>query len=342
MTLPTRLFRAGTIARLVALGVGLLGLHSASALELRIATVAPEGSSWMNQMRAGAKDIATRTDDRVRIKFFGGGVQGNDKKVLRKMRIGQLQGGAFTASSLAARYPDIQLYGLPLLLRTQGEVDHVRAVMDDEIINGMEEAGLVCLGIAGGGFANIMSAKPVRKSDDLAGQKVWVPEGDTISYAAMESLGLSPVTLPITDVLTGLQTGLIDIIGSSPVGALVLQWHTKIKYVTPVPVSYLYGTLVIEKKHFDKISPEDQAIVREVMAAVYANLESENVVDDEKALAAMLKGGIQLVEPETGLLPAWSQQAEAVRARLAAEGVYSADRLARIDTLLAEYRAANP
>lgn len=342
MTLPNNSLRASLLVRFAAALAAFSLMPAAVALDIKIATVAPEGSSWMNQMRAGAKEIATRTDNRVKIKFYGGGVMGNDKKVLRKMRIGQLHGGAFTASSLAERYPDIQLYGLPLLLRTQDEVNHVRATMDEEIMGGMAEAGLVCLGIASGGFANIMSAEPVRTGDDLSGQKVWVPEGDAISYAAMESLGLSPVTLPITDVLTGLQTGLIDIIGSSPVGALVLQWHTKVKYITPVPVSYLYGTLVIEKKVFDKVSAEDQAVVREVMAGVYDNFEKENVVDDEKALAAMLKGGISLVEPADGLVPTWSAQAQKVRARLASEGVYSADRLARIDSLLAEYRAANP
>ncbi|MEM6640800.1 MAG: TRAP transporter substrate-binding protein DctP [Pseudomonadota bacterium] len=331
-----------SMIRMVAVSIACAWALPALAVDIKIATVAPEGSSWMNQMRAGAKDIAARTDGRVKLKFYGGGVMGNDKKVLRKMRIGQLHGGAFTASSLAERYPDIQLYGLPLLLRTQAEVNHVRAEMDDEIMGGMADAGLVCLGIASGGFANIMSAEPVRSSDDLSGQKVWVPEGDAISYAAMASLGLSPVTLPITDVLTGLQTGLVDIIGSSPVGALVLQWHTKVKFITPVPVSYLYGTLVIEKKVFDRLSASDQAIVREVMAGVYANFEKENVTDDEKALAAMLKGGIELIEPAPGLVDGWSRQAREVRARLASEGVYSADRLARIDSLLADYRAANP
>ncbi|MFK7886166.1 MAG: TRAP transporter substrate-binding protein DctP [Gammaproteobacteria bacterium] len=317
-------------------------LPFASAQTIKIATVAPEGSSWMNSMRAGAKTIAERTDNRVKLKFYGGGVMGNDKKVMRKMRIGQLHGGAFTASGLAERYPDIQLYGLPLLFRTQDEVNYVREALDADIMGGMEEAGLVCLGIAGGGFANIMSSEPVRVASDLNGQKVWVPEGDLISYATMESLGLSPVTLPITDVLTGMQTGLIDIIGSSPVGALVLQWHTKVNYVTPVPVAYLYGTLAIEKKIFKRLSPADQQVVRDVMADVYAQFEVDNLKDDEKALAAMLKGDIELVEPEIGLEDQWSAQSAKVRAKLAAEGVYSADRLARIDSLLAQYRTANP
>ncbi len=329
-------------SKFIALAMVALGLVPiAQAQVLKVATVAPEGSSWMNQMRAGAKEISELTDKRVKLKFYAGGVMGNDKKVMRKMRIGQLHGGAFTASGLAERYPDIQLYGLPLLFRTQDEVNHVRAAMDEEIMNGMRDVGLVCLGIAGGGFANIMSQDPVRTSNDLKGQKVWVPEGDLISYATMESLGLSPVTLPITDVLTGMQTGLIDIIGSSPVGALVLQWHTKVRYVTPVPLAYLYGTLVIEEKMFNKIAPADQQIVRDVMAKVYTQFEIDNVADDEKALKAMLSGDIELVEPEDGLVPQWRSQSATVRNTLAQDGVYSADRLATIDAMLASYRAGN-
>jgi TRAP-type C4-dicarboxylate transport system substrate-binding protein len=333
------MLRTTVLALMVAIG-SLAGATFASAQVLKIATVAPEGSSWMNQMRAGAKEIQTRTDGRVQFKFYGGGVRGNDKKVLRLMRIGQLQGGAFTASGLAERYPDIQLYGLPLLFRTQDEVDHVRAQLDKEIKDGMQDEGLVCLGIAGGGFANIMSQKPVRGAADLKGQKVWVPEGDLISYATMEALGLSPVTLPITDVLTGMQTGLIDIIGSSPVGALVLQWHTKVRYVSELPVAYLYGTLVVEKKVFDKIAPADQQIVREVMTRVYNQFEVDNLADDDKALQAMLNGDIELVQPDQSLVPVWREESAKVRTRLAAQGAYSAQRLARIESLLASYRAA--
>lgn len=310
------------------------------AQQLKIATLAPEGSSWMEQMRAGAKEIKTRTDGRVTLKFFGGGVMGNDKKVMRKMRIGQLHGGAFTASGLAERYPDIQLYGLPLLFRTQDEVDYVRAQLDEEIKAGMEDVGLVCLGIAGGGFANIMSQQPVRNAADLQGQKVWVPEGDLISYATMEAIGLSPVTLPITDVLTGMQTGLIDIIGSSPVGALVLQWHTKVRYISRLPVAYLYGTMVVEKKRFDKIAPADQQVLLDVMAKVYAQFEIDNRIDDAKALQAMLDGDVEMVEPDQGLVPAWREESAKVRTRLAREGAYSAERLNRIESLLASYRAS--
>src|SRR5690606_37774829 len=129
---------------------------------------------------------------------------GNDAQVLRKIRIGQLQGGAFTAGGLAERYSALNLYGTPLLLRSLDEVDYVRQRMDEELRQGLEAAGFVSFGFIEGGFAHLMANDPIRSVDDMRRRKVWVPEGDQISFVAMESLGLSPVVLPVTDVLTGL------------------------------------------------------------------------------------------------------------------------------------------
>ena len=201
------------------LASGLAAAFPAAGAELKIATIAPDGSHWMREMRAAAAEIKERTGGGVEIKFFPGGVMGNDAQVLRKIRIGQLHGGAFTAGGLAERYGALNLYGVPLLFRSLDEVDHVRGLLDPVLKRGLEEAGFVSFGFIEGGFANLLSNHPVRGIDDLRRRKVWVPEGDPISFVAMESLGLSPVVLPVTDVLTGLQTGLLDVAAASPVGA---------------------------------------------------------------------------------------------------------------------------
>jgi len=141
-----------------------------------------------------------------------------------------------------------------------------------------------------------MSNTPVRTLADLKGKRVWVPEGDSISYASMEALSLSPVTLPLTDVLTGLQTGLLDIVAIPPYVALILQWHTKVKYVTRLPLVYTFGFMAVDKKTFQKISPEDQAIVREVMGGIYENFDKVNLADNAAAFDALLKSGIEAVQ----------------------------------------------
>ena len=265
----------------------------AMAVTLKIATVTPNGSQWMTDMRAGAAAIKKQTEGRVLIKYYGGGVKGDDAKVLGQIRIRQLQGGAFTPSALAEQYSDLNLYGMPVVFDSEEEAAFVRSRMDARLQQGLEDAGFVNFGFATSGFANIMSSAPVRSLADLKGKRIWIPEGDSISYASMEALSLNPVTLPLTDVLTGLQTGLIDIIAIPPIVALLMQWHTKVKYVTRVPLVYTFGFMAVDKKTFDKISDYDQAVVREVMTKMYQNFDKVNLIDNEVAFNALVKSGIQ-------------------------------------------------
>lgn len=267
----------------------------AMAVTLKIATVTPNGSQWMNDMRSSAKEINERTDGRVLIKYYGGGVKGDDAKVLGQIRIRQLQGGAFTPSALAAQYSDLNLYGMPVVFDSEEEAAYVRSRMDARLQQGLEDAGFVNFGFATSGFANLMSRKPIKTLADLNGKRVWVPEGDTISYASMQALSLNPVTLPLTDVLMGLQTGLLDIVAIPPIVALIMQWHTKIKYVTQVPLVYTFGFMAVDKKAFDKISREDRIIVREVMTKTYKKFDKVNLVDNQGAFEALLKSGIEEV-----------------------------------------------
>lgn len=267
----------------------------AHAETLKIATVTPEGSAWMKEMRESARLVKERTNGRVEIKYYGGGVMGNDTKVLGRIRIGSLQGAAVTPSAVAAQYPDMNLLGLPLIFDTEEEAAFVRARLDEKLSQGLENAGYANFGFAAGGFAILMSNTPISTLADLKGKKVWVPEGDNISYMSMEALSLSPVTLPLTDVLTGLQTGLIDIVAMSPIGALVLQWHTKIKYVTELPLVYTLGFMVVDARAFSKISAEDRAIVREVMEETYRNFDRQNLIDNREAREALLNTGIESI-----------------------------------------------
>ncbi len=308
------------------------------ATTLKIATAAPEGSGWMREMRAGATEIKQKTDGRVEIKFFAGGVMGNDKSVLRKMRVGQLHGGAFTTGSLIDIAPNADLFSLPLIFRSYEEVDYVRKHMDADLKQVVENAGFVCFGFAGGGFALLMSESPIRVIDDVRGLKIWVPEGDSVSYRAMASLGLAPVTLPITDVMTGLQAGLVEVIAASPIGALAFQWHTRVKYVTNTPLSYLYATMVIDKKAFSPISVADQQTVREVMDNIYVRIDRANRSDNEAATKAMVGAGITFIDSPDAEIVRWRAVAAGLIQEMRKEGAFSADLYDRLQSLLKEYR----
>jgi len=312
---------------------------TARAQEIKVASIAPDGSSWMRAMRDGAERIRSATDGRVSIKFYPGGVMGDDAQILRRIRVGQLHGGAFTAGGLADRYPGLSLYGIPLLFRSLDEVDHIRAMLDPELIAGLEAAGFVSFGFIEGGFAQLMSNTPTRSVDDMRRRKVWIPSGDDISMLALQAVGLSPVALPVTDVLTGLQTGLLDVVASSPVVALVLQWHTKVKYVTDLPIAYSMGIFAIDARTFDRMSAADQQIVRSVMGEVVKGLDAAARTDNERALQAMYDIGIEPVTVDTSNLDAWRAAVEDIYPRLRGREDIDSALLDRLLGILREYRA---
>ena len=326
------------LALLLSLVVCAATSASAANQVFKIASLAPQGSDWMNFIQEGAAKITEETDGRVKFKFFAGGIQGSDSKVLRKMRNGQLHGGAFAAGSLADLTPSVLLYGLPFLFNDEQEVNAIRAEFDDYVEQSLLDAGIVTFGLAGGGFAQIMSNSKVSNLQDLKGKRVWIPEGDTVSYKGMEHFGLSPVTLPITDVLTGLQTGLVDVIGSSATAALVLQWHTKVSHISTMNVSYLYGVLGIGEKYFKKISAEDQEIVQRVFRGVYQKMESLGMSDNDRASAALVGSGISVVEPDPGALEDFQTRSRELWKKAAAEGELPEAELNQIYEMLAKVR----
>jgi TRAP-type C4-dicarboxylate transport system substrate-binding protein len=258
--------------------------------------------------------------------------------VLGRIRIGALQGGAFTPTALTGIYPDLNLYGLPLIFDSEDEAAYVRERMDEQLLAGLEDSGFVSFGFAAGGFAVIMSNSPITSLEDLKGKRVWVPEGDQISYASMKSLSLSPVTLPLTDVLTGLQTGLIDIVAISPIGALVLQWHTKVDYITELPLVYTLGFMAIDRKSFGKLSAGDQAIVREVMTETYERFDRQNLVDNREARDALLNSGIEVVTFDAGEIAGLRRMLRETNRVLGNEGRFSIAAYEEMLGYVEEYR----
>jgi TRAP-type C4-dicarboxylate transport system substrate-binding protein len=307
----------------------------AAAATLKIATVVPNGSSWMNEMKAAAKEVKEKTKGRVKIKYYPGGVMGSDKTVLRKMRSGQLQGGAISAGALAHIYNGVQLYSLPFTFNNLAEVRHIRKAFDSVIAKGLADNGFQLLGLSEGGFAYLMSNKPLTKASDIQGQKVWVPEGDLIGNEIFTQAGINPIASPISNVYTGLQTGLLDTVTINPSGAIALQWHTKVEHLADEPLLLIMGMLVVDQKAFKKINESDQAIVKQVVAATFKRLDFINEKSDISARAALQKNGIQFDKPSG---PEWRDIAKRALINLEKVDAYPADTYQDILIELEKYR----
>lgn len=319
----------------------LLAAGPLSAQTLKIATVTPEGSSWMRDMRAAAAEIGERTGGEVEVKFYGGGVMGDDLRVLRKIRVGQLQGAVLTSSALAGRYPDVLQYGLPLLFRSREEMLFVRRRFDPQLAEGLRESGYETFGFGSLGFASIMSGrKPVVRLEDARGLKIWVPDGDDIGLSAMRSVGLAPVQLPISDVLVGLQTGLVEVIVTPPSGAILLQWHTRLRYVTDFPVVFAFGMLAMDRRAFGRLSEPNQAIVREVFGELAAQLDRRDAEENLQAGQALKNSGLEYLALTSEEVLRWREAFGRIYPQLVREAGMSRDMHEEIMQALQDFRGS--
>ncbi len=318
----------------------LLHLNAATAATYKIATISPDGLSWMKKLRAGVKEIESATDGRVKLKIYPGGVQGDDQTVLRKMRIGQLHGGALAAGSLTRFFPDLQIYNLPLQFQSYEEVDYIRKEMDQMISDGLAEAGIVTFAFSETGFAYLLTQEPVRTVADLKGLKAWIPDNDPIAAELIKSFDVSPIPLGITDVLAGLQTGLIDAVMAPPAVALALQWHNHVSYMTDLPLVYIYSMLAMDSKAYQRISDDDKRVVRKVVDSMFLEMESENRVDNEKAYQALKSIGIKPIEPDN--IDEWRAVADASIEKLIGSGKITPEAVRLYLANLQKYRDGSP
>lgn len=324
---------------LLALTLGAAAAASQAAT-IKIATVAPDGTAWMREMRAAGEAVKAKTDGRVEIKYYPGGVMGDDATVLRKIKIGQLQGGAFTGGEASIIVKDAQVYSLPFLYRNVDEIDKVRAKLDPLLKQEFADQGFELLGVSGAGFAYLMSTRDIRTREDLKAAKVWVPQGDTIAEMAFKAAGVTPIPLPLSDVYTSLQTGLIDTAANTPSGAIAFQWHTKLKYLVDLPLTYVVGDVVVDKKAFDALGADDRKTVEAEFSAGFARLEKLNRSDNAAAREALKQQGLTIVEPDAAERKRFEAIGSEVFKQLSDQGALSPQMLRALTAALAEVRAS--
>ena len=319
----------------------LLSVGAQAATTLKIATLSPEGTGWMIELRKAAKNIRERTNDEVKLKIYPGGVMGDDKAVLRKLRVGQLHGAAMTSGGVLQPYPDIALYNLPLVFRNAEEVDYVRARLDEKLMAGLRENKFVGFGLAEVGFAYPMMKDPITAVDQFQNRRVWAPDNDPGALKAYASFNISPVPLPIADVLTGLQTGLIDTIGSPSIGAIALQWHTQVDYALELPLMYVYGLFALTERAFNRMDEAEQAIVTEELEAAVARVDAMSRKDNVAADKALQSTGLQWLQPSDEERRQWYAMADEANLKLKANAYVSAEMFDELMTLLGEYRSGS-
>ncbi|WP_245584134.1 TRAP transporter substrate-binding protein DctP [Saccharospirillum impatiens] len=312
----------------------------AQAEELKISTQYPDGNAVLNELRRAGEAIKAQTEGRVDIRYYPGGVMGDDQAVQRKIRIGQLQGAFVQSGALANAFRDSQVLNAPLLFRNYDEVDAVRAQLDGDIEQGFAEGGWQTFGLIEAGFAYGMSQQPITSMDSLKARKLWLPANDPFSEQIARAFGINPIVLNIGDVLTALQTGAIDAIVAPPVGAITLQWYSRVDYLTDAPFMYTYGVLALSDRAFSQLTAADQAIVEAEFGNASATIDRQTRQDNLRSFAALETLGIEIVEPGEADRSALEAESEAATRLLIERDQFSAGIYEKVSDILVRHRDA--
>jgi TRAP-type C4-dicarboxylate transport system substrate-binding protein len=342
-SLVRRVRRAGLYALAVALITAVTCLTPAEVFAvkrhlIKFATLAPEGSTWMKVMRDFARSVKEKTGGQVRFRIYPGGVQGDEKDVVRKIRIGQLHSAGFTGVGLGEILPEVRILELPFLFLKEGEVDFAHEKIDPRLIKDFDKKGYVLLGWAEVGLVHLFSKRPIKNKADLKSAKLWAWDGDPLAKAYFEALDLSPISLSVTDVLTSLQTGLIDTVYASPLGAIALQWFTKVKYMTRLPVSNATGAVLVSKRIFNRLSPEQQSVLKAEGKRHFGRLIRLSREENRQAIQEIQKEGVELLPmPSPKDLQDFLDVGRSTWNRLSGK-LFPPDLLAEVLSALSEYR----
>jgi TRAP-type transport system periplasmic protein len=316
----------------------LLAASSASAQTVRIklGTLAPQGSTWHQLLLSMGQDFAKASGGKVELKVYAGGTQGNEGEMIRSMSFGKLQGAAVTAIGLHEITPEPQVEDVPFLIDSYEEYDYVHAKIRPKLEEAIARKGYQVVQWGEVGFVNLFSTEPYRTPADFAKGKVFTWNGDPGAEAAWKAAGFHPVVLSSTDLVSSLTTGMINVVGQSPLYAYTTNLYSRANHMLDLHWGFLTGATVVRKQTWDQIPADVRPKLLEI-AEDYAKKTRDDIrKQNEDAIVQMKKRGLQ-VEPPADL-QAWQDSAAkaqaVVRGKVVPAAVYD-----EVKKLRDEYRA---
>jgi TRAP-type C4-dicarboxylate transport system substrate-binding protein len=331
--------RLTTLVSLTALAtLAIAPVAKADNVELRIATLAPSGSPWMEVLDKAAGEIKDKTSGRVTMKYFEGGQQGDERDFVRKIKLGQLDGAAVTSIGLAMIDESIRVLELPMMFESAEEVDYVADKMWPYFQKKFAAKGFKLNDRGEVGWIYFLSKNKVESLADLKGQKLWMWGDDQLVGAMFKKLGLNGVPLGVPEVDAGLTSGKINAAYGSPVAAVALQWYSKVKYMTSMPMSFAIGATVISNDAIKKMSAEDQKTIEDIGKANAKKLRKVIRKANDDAKSTMTRKGITVVQTPVTMVDEFTKNSKEAWTELAGK-IYSKEELDMVLKYRDEYRA---
>ena len=294
-----------TLVALAALVLSRAPLAQSAAIKL--ATVVPDGSIWDKSLKQMGADWKAATADRVSLTVFSGGSQGDEPTVLRKMRLNALQGASLTVVGLASIDWSFNVFNIPFFFQSYDELNDVLEKLTPLLKQKVEAKGFVLVHWGHGGWLQVFSKQPVQTVADLKRAKLYTSAGDDTMTQWYKANGFQPRAMAMTDVLTGLTTGMIDALPTTPIAAVAFQWFKQTPYMLDLGISPIVGATVVNKKTWDSISAADRAKMTEISLKVEHQLEADVPKQDGLATLLMQNQGLKVTK---GTGREWQQMAD--------------------------------
>lgn len=276
---------------------------------VKLATLVPEGSVWEKALRTMATEVKQATEGRVTLRIYPGGVAGDEPDIVRKMRVGQLQGGTLTSTGLGYLDEGFKILEVPMYFESDEEVAHVLEALAPVMSERLERKGWIFLNWGHTGWVRFFTTEPASSVEEFKRLKLFVWAGDDGMLAFWKQNGFRPVPLAITDALTGLQTGMIQAMPSTPLASLSLQWFRHAPHMIDTPVLALMGATVIDAKTWKKLEPRDREALRAAGRRMEAFLASEVPLREREALEEMSRRGLTIHEQDVAEERGWREVA---------------------------------
>jgi len=282
----------------------------AKKIIVKMATLAPEGTDWHGLLVDLGQQWIEATDGEVRLRIYPGGVVGDERDMIRKMRIGQIHGAAITNEGMTEINPYFSAFFMPMMYQSYEEVDFVRERLNVELYDETEKNGFKILTMVDVGWVYWFSSEPVYTPEDLKKSKIFTWAGDYKSAQLYEKHGYQPVPLAITDVLSGLQTGLINTLGFNPMYALAQQLFGIADNMLDMKWGNMTAAIVIDNRTWNRIKPEYQSMMLDIAQNMGNNFQKKNRHETNKAIDVMKEYGLTVNTPMPDQVKKWENLIE--------------------------------
>lgn len=272
---------------------------------LKLATITPDNSPWNDTLYLMADTIAEKTDGRVEIKIFGNGLAGEERDVLRKMRLGSVDAGIFSALAMKIVVPETLVMTLPYLVKDLDELKKIMAEFTPEFNTKFNQQGYEVLGWAFSGWSYLFTKTPINSPSETSNIRLGVSPSEPELLAAWQAIGFQVTTISFSETFVSLQSGLLTGYYNTPLGALAYQWFAFTPNMLDSKAAPLLGGILVSQRSWRRISPTDQAIIKQEVARMIAQFEQVAIDQDNRALATMKSKGLQVITPSPAQEAAW-------------------------------------